>query len=141
MNDLTIFQMQLSALKNHGKQTPESIQHIIDHCKFKDWEIRLKFTDPETHLGPYLQVVFTDKDAFTGEEEEQFCRKWTLSYHMCDTEVVDTVYAAIERAMRHEVMEQFKFLGRRIYNPHRNVYSLYDVSSGQENIDIREPNM
>ena len=115
-------------------QTKESLARLVALCQFRDWSIRLRWDDDR----PYLQIFFMEKDEFTGEVTEQACRKWFLSMHMCDTEVVDTVYASVKRAMEHEVREQFKFMDKRIYNPHRNVYKLVEIASGPDCIDTRD---
>ena len=57
---------------------------------------------------------------------------------MCDTEVVRTVFVAIKQAMMHEIEEKFKFNGKRIFNPHRSIYALLEIST-KENIDLRCP--
>lgn len=114
-------------------QTKESLERLICACAFRDWSIRLRWDEDR----PYVQIFFMERDEFSGEVSEQACRKWFLSLHMCDTEVVDTVYASVERAMLHEVREQFKFMGKRIYNPHRNVYKLVEAASGPDCVDTR----
>lgn len=45
-------------------------------------------------------------------------RKWYLSDHMTEDEVVKTCYAAFKAAVEHEVMEGFKVNGQRVFNPH-----------------------
>lgn len=129
------FEAEVAKLKNGEMQTPASLQKIVEATEFKEWNILLRYDNGR----PYIQIRFEDYDPFEHEVREQSCRKWSLSYYMKDTEVVDTVFAAVERAMRHEVHEMFKFNGRRVHNPHRNVYTLWDVSTGEENIDIRKP--
>lgn len=105
-------------------QTLETIKSIINNVSFNDWTFRV---GTNTDDSPYLQVLFIDKDRITGAEEIQRCRKWQLSYHMVNSEVVRTAFKAVEAAMLHEVQEAFKYKGARVYNPHVDLDSLADA--------------
>jgi len=116
-------------------QTKETLQKLVDDCSYLDWDIQLRY-DTRLALGedgdedrPYIQIIFQGIDAVTGEMEEQRCRKWMLSYHMVDGEVVSTVYAAIERAVIHETREFFLYQGLRIYNPHGSLAALVEIAA------------
>ena len=113
-------------------QTNETLKSLLSQCSFNDWNIELKFDDTR----PYVQISFLETCKYTGIKSIQNCRKYTLSYEMCDTEVVRTVFTAINQAMLHEIQESFKFKGRRIFNPHRDVYSLWEISDSST-IDVR----
>ncbi len=119
---------------NKKLQTVDSLKALLKACAFGEWDIDLKF-DGER---PYVQLSFMDTDEFTGLLERQHCRKYTLSYEMCDTEVVRTVFIAIKQAMTHEIEEKFMYKGRRIFNPHRSVDALLQISDGTH-VDIRQP--
>ena len=108
------------------KGPPElRLQAIIDRCEFNDWIIILHF-DGER---PYLQVHFKAAcNVHGGELCEQSGRKWFLSYHMTDSEVVGTAFLAVKTAVEHEVREQFKFMNQPIYKPHYNVYELHNLA-------------
>lgn len=110
-----------------------SLQSLVDDCKFKDWNIVLRFD----HDRPYVQIQFKGTDNFGSEEEMQYGRKWMLSYHMCDTEVVRTVKKAIDAAMQHEVDENFKYMGRTIFNPHRSIVALWQAAGAENGVDLR----
>ncbi len=116
-------------------QTVESLEALVNDCQFKDWQIHLGWDGDR----PYVQVKFLEKDEFTGKQEWQHCRKWTLSMHACDTEVIDTVFLALRRAAEHEVEESFKFRGRRVYNPHISVHKLWELAGQKGIIDLRKP--
>lgn len=116
-------------------QTKKTLQALVDDCSYLDWNILLRY-DTRLALGedgeedrPYIQIVFMGEDALTGKLEEQRCRKWMLSYHMVDGEVVATVYAAIERAVIHESREYFLYKGLRIYNPHGSLRALVEIAA------------
>lgn len=130
----TYTQSGYTLVMSTSRQTKESLQALINACKFKDWIIALRF-DGER---PYVQIQFKDKDNFGTKEEMQYGRKWMLSYHMCDTEVVRTVKKAIDAAMQHEVDENFKYNGRSIFNPHRNIQMLWIAAGGENSVDLRK---
>ena len=110
-----------------------TLKELVELCEFKDWEI-LYF---EKNGVPYLQVQFVAEDCNTGERERQYCRKWMLSHHMCDSEVARTAYKAVSAAMQHEVEEYFKFGGEPVYRPHFDVWSLFNLSQNNR-IDKRK---
>ena len=60
----------------------------------------------------WLQLLYKiDHKPFRG-------RKWMLSPHMLDDEIVKTVWLAFEVAVKHELLEGFRFSGERVFNPH-----------------------
>ena len=118
-------------------QTMESLQAIIGDISFKDWNIRL---DRYANEGPaYIQCLFLDKDRHTGNVELQRCRKWVLSFFMTDSEVVRTVFLAIQQAVVHEAQEEFKYRGARIYNPHHDYNDLAStILAHKIRVSVRE---
>lgn len=101
--------------------TLEDIKTLVNECQFNDWMFRV---DAYSDGTPYVQVLFKDRDRITGEEEIQRCRKWVLSLHSTNSEIVRAVFKAVEAAALHEVQEAFKFRGARIYNPHMDLEAL-----------------
>lgn len=117
-------------------QTLENIKFIIARCSFNDWTFRVGLNKDNT---PYLQVLFVDKDRITGDEEIQRCRKWQLSYHMVNSEIIRTAFKAVEAAMQHEVEEAFKYNGARIYNPHLDLEELaFEINNRKVSISLRD---
>lgn len=100
--------------------TLENIRSIAGDCKFKDWQFRVD----QSNGVPYLQVLFEDTDRISGKTELQRCRKWLLSYHMTPSEVIRTAHMAVRQAMEHEVDEEFRYLGARLFNPHADLQKL-----------------
>jgi hypothetical protein len=76
----------------------------------------------------YLQIEYTCPCTKTGQDESWKGRKWYLSEHMTDDEVVKTAYTAFEAAVKHEVMEGFKFNSIILFNPHVNFRELLEIS-------------
>lgn len=117
-------------------QTLDTIKEIVSNCQFNDWTLYVGFDG-----RAYVQVLFMDKDRITGKEELQRCRKWYLSYHMTNSEVIRTTFMAVEAAMLHEVQEAFKYKGQRIFNPHMDYEALAEVMQRKEiGVSLREDN-
>lgn len=76
----------------------------------------------------FLQVVYHAPCTKTGETKEWRGRKWYLSEHMTEDEIIKTAYTAFEYAVKHEVMEGFKVDGIILFNPHVNFEALLSVS-------------
>lgn len=116
-------------------QTPESIEKLVFDCEFNDWQFRVGYDGgqhadlPLQESRPWLQVRFSAPcNMNAGEEYTQSGRKWMLSYHMTDDEVVSTALKAVLTANEHEVREQFKWRGQPIYRPHYDIYELHKLS-------------
>ena len=56
---------------------------------------------------------------------------------MVDGEIVGTAHMAIQAAVLHEADEMFRYNGRTIFNPHRDIQALFDISV-KENVDVRQ---
>jgi hypothetical protein len=68
--------------------------------------------------GFYVQIRFPAEAPYDG------CRKWYVSSHATESEVVQTVFLAALIAQEHELRENFKFMGKDIFNPHHDVIHL-----------------
>lgn len=118
------------------------IERIIDACEYPGFEFKLG-EDPAPINGLlstpprlWLQVCCPNgTDTKTGKPLAWKGRKWMLSYFMTDTEVVHTVWAAIQRALLHEASELFQFQGARIFDRHISVHDLaHMVSADPEGV-------
>ena len=87
----------------------------------------------------YIQCYYTTPCTVTGEDTEWRGRKWYLSDHMSDDEVVKTCYGAFKAAVEHEVMEGFKYLGQRVFNPHTPFLTLVSASRHERFRDQQPP--
>jgi hypothetical protein len=76
----------------------------------------------------FIQVVYDAPCSKTGHADTWKGRKWQLSEHMTDDEIVKTMYAAFEAAVKHEILEGFKVDGRVLFNPHVNFEELLLIS-------------
>lgn len=120
-------------------QNLDSMRELIGKIECSLGMIRLVFIVDEYNGAPYLQIFFRAPDAETGKMEDQWCRKFTLQYTMCDTEVVRTAYKAAEAAYIHELQEAFRFMDMPIYNPHTDIYKLVELRMQPDVDDTRIP--
>lgn len=63
-------------------------------------------------------------DMSDGELKLQLGRRWPLSEHMVESEVVQTVFSAIEWWEEHERRENFRYLGQKVFSPHLDLGKL-----------------
>ena len=117
-------------------QTLRTIQKLVGEVKFNDWNFLVKTNQDGT---PYLQIKFLAPGSFSDSDEleMQSCRKWQLSYHMCDEELNSTAFKAMLAAVEHEAREQFHWRGEAIYRPHYDIYALHKLSASNA-VDKRE---
>lgn len=84
----------------------------------------------------YLQIEYRTPCTKTAEILPWKGRKWYLSEHMTDNEIIFTAYTAYEMAMKHEIMESFKINGVILLNPHVDYKQLLEISNKET---VREP--
>jgi hypothetical protein len=117
--------------------TRQEIANIVGHCKYPGFEIQVKIDKDSDRL--YLQVYCPhDFDNDTGQEVSWTGRKWMLSPYMCKNELVNTAFAAVERAVIHEMREKFKYRGEAIFNTHLDPDKLVDFVRNRDNINERK---
>lgn len=86
------------------------------------------FVDPVHGSRLYLQLVYYSPCTKTGKLGKWSGRKWYLSSHMTEDEIVKTAYGAFKAAVEHEVMEGFTFENKVVFNPHVSFRDLLTVS-------------
>lgn len=97
------------------------VRDALSKVTYRDWWLRLG-TDSDEAI--WIQWAFNATDVESGEAREHFCRKWRISSHMTDAEIVQTAFAAALAAEEHECRENFKYLGAPIFNPHLSLDAL-----------------
>jgi hypothetical protein len=116
-------------------KTFKEVEQIVNNISYKNWKLRVL----EKGDGFLLQVLFVAKDIKTGLDQEQRCRKWYISSHCCNSEIVRTAFKAIEAAELHELHENFQYKGRRVFDPHIDVDHLAGaIGDGLIGEDIRK---
>lgn len=108
------------------------------------WQAKRVYIDHPTYLGattthgqplgvPKLAVLefgmcfrtsFARPDRDTGVTNIGYGRWWLLQTGVTVSGVVKTAYAACKMILDHELMESFKYDGKRIFDPHHSVQAL-----------------
>lgn len=76
---------------------------------------------PGVILLQHLQILTCVRD---GAARECHGRKFYLSPHMTDEEILQTALLAVIQFEEHEVRERFHFDGKRIFGPHKSLAAL-----------------
>lgn len=89
----------------------------------------------------YLQVFYYAPCRKDGKIKQFRGGKHYLSPHMTEDEIVKRAYVAFEATVKHEIMEEFRFDGKTVFNPHVNFRKLLEISDEEvfrtpENFDI-----
>lgn len=109
-------------------QNAMTLHKILEDTTFGDWKVALFWVvDAKNDNHYYLRVQADGACNITGEPMSWQGRKWALSKHMTDGEVVQTAFLAIMTAMEHEIREQFKYKGQAVFDPHYNINKLVEL--------------
>lgn len=111
----------------------EEIQSIVDRVKYKSWLFHLSLRGYAPGAGldgdVCLQVMFYAPDnANKVQPVLQKGRKFLISRYSCTTEIVETCWAAVQRAELHEMMKKFTYRGVDIFNNHRDVEARVEIA-------------
>jgi hypothetical protein len=121
----------------------EQMQEIVNLCEFALDGIPYTFTVTEKNGVPYLQASYQERDIVTGEDKLQKTRKWQLSEHMVEQEIVGTVFLCIQTSVEHRTREHFLYKpspelkGRRIFQPHFSPKVLWEAAGHKSSLDYR----
>ena len=96
----------------------EALINVVQSCT-SEGHVLVVGVDGER---PYLQVLGRGGNG----------RKWFLSHHMTESEVVQTALAAVLAFVEHEAREGFEWHGRKIFGPHFDVKQLW-YCAGKDN--------
>lgn len=72
----------------------------------------------------YLSAQFHAPDCKSGQLVKQRTRKWLLSRHMTNSEVVQTALKCVLASVEHEARERFLYTGQPIFAPHFDIEDL-----------------
>lgn len=111
---------------------------IADRCSYPG--LRLEVIWEGTTLNPifFLRVLALEGTCNTTAQPHPWKgRKWRLSQHMTDGEVVWTAFKAILTAIEHEARELFKFDGVAVADSHVDIHKLVSLMKDPVNIAAR----
>lgn len=104
---------------------------LLESVKYRNWMLRA-WEDSTRAGAPYLQWAFMRRDVKTGHMCWQHGRKWYLSLHMTESELVLTAFKAAVTCEEHECRENFTYCGKRILSPHISVRALLEICEREE---------
>lgn len=113
-------------------QTPERLRSVVARIKYPGLRFEIVREDGKAWHGddpnwrPTLRVACDNGvNNMTGATGYSWTgRKWPLSIHMTDGEVVQTAWLALLVALEHEAREQFTFMGVSVLDPHYDIHKL-----------------
>jgi hypothetical protein len=100
----------------------DHFQDVLYRIQYKGWEFRVGGEPGRL----WMMVVFDapDTDGRSSVTQMQHGRKWLLSEHMTDSEVVQTAFKAVMAAEEHEARETFLVDGVAVLGPHFDLFKL-----------------
>jgi hypothetical protein len=115
----------------------DRLPDIINSIKLPfGWELHARH---DARGFAYIQVGDSAaRDNVTGEATAWRGRKWLLSEHMTDGEVVQTAFLAVMTAVEHEAREVFTYQGRAIFDPHYDIYKLVELRARPDALRERD---
>jgi hypothetical protein len=112
------------------------LEDIAALIVYKNW--RFQFAQDGFALWN-LQVRFAAPHSESGADENWTGRKWRITPHMSDSEIVQTALKAVLAAEEHEARERFMYRGRAVYGPHLDVEQLWHLAGKTDALDVRQP--
>ena len=106
------------------------IENIVDRCTFAGLGLREpRWRVLEKGDGFLVQLSYIEPCVKTDEIEVQHTRKWYVSAHAIEEEVVQTCLKALLTSAEHRVREHFRYRGEPLFHPHQKLSAL--VAAGQ----------
>jgi hypothetical protein len=115
----------------------ECIQHFDDVLTRVDFP-EFYFVVSVSKGAFYFQIECNGRCNVTDAQARWKSRKWLLSPHMTDGEIVQTAFLAVLTALEHEARERFKYRGVSIFDPHYDVEELVRLRGAQGSIKERD---
>lgn len=118
------------------RMTRQEVARIIDQVRFMDRKFRLL----EKGDGFLVQMRYLEADVEHPEKglQIQATRKWYVSPYMTESEVLETVWAMVQRSQLHVASEHFTYKGKRVYSQHFSVKARLTACE-QGCFDVRQP--
>jgi hypothetical protein len=90
-----------------------------------EWEVEsvssTMYDGTERLRGYALRTTFRRPERESGEISIGYGRWWIVPQDVTVSGVVKTAFAAAKMILEHEVMESFKWQGKRVFDPHNSV--------------------
>ncbi len=76
----------------------------------------------------FLQITYKADCNKGGVLKDWHGRKWYLSTHMTEDEIIKTLFIAFKSVVEHEILEGFKVDEKILFNPHTSYLELLAIS-------------
>ena len=116
--------------------TLDQVSDVLRRCAFPGYSFTV-YGDFAQGCECYMQARFMAPCAFGGEPKPQATRKWRLSQHMTNSEIVQTALKCVLTAVEHEARENFKYRGQAIFGPHFDVEALVAIRRSNR-LEVRQ---
>lgn len=104
-------------------KTGQDFQDLLNRIQYPGFQFEY-FSEANI---PFLRVKCEQAtDNTSGEPTSWNGRKWRLSRHMTDMEVVNTAFLAVMTALEHEARELFKVDDIAVMDSHRDLDQLVE---------------
>lgn len=129
-----------------AKTFEDRVSDLLNRTRFPDLKIsahfEMTFSGAMRDARWYLRVDALPGShwatcAVTQEALPWSGRKWRLSEHMTDGEVVQTAFLAVKTALEHEARERFTFDGVSVFDPHYDIHKLVDLRRQDDSLEER----
>lgn len=117
--------------------TLTKVRNLLDRIDYDGHGKTTSFVATERAGGFMVQIRFMDNDVVTHELAEQSGRKWYVSRHATDSEVIQTALKAALASAEHEVRERFRVDGVLPYGPHMDIDALVGLLKSTDATDAR----
>lgn len=120
-------------MKDKQVDNIKELQEILDNISMKNtsldfqWKFEIRPCRDPDFPGWFVQVAFTRPDTETGADGLGRSRPEFVAHGAWESGVVKTGWLLIELTVRHELMEGFRYLDKRIFNPHNSVHALASI--------------
>lgn len=110
--------------------TYNDVMKVLVRISYKDWQLCYRYD------GDRLMIYwdFAAPCTTTGIVQRWQSRKWPLSMHMVEGEIVQTAFMAALQAEEHESRESFKYKGIAPFNPHIKFAAIMESA---QHIEVR----
>lgn len=119
-----------------GSMTTAHAQQLLRLIRYPGYSFKVH----GDQRGPaYLQASFMAPcNMAGGVPVRQTTRKWRLSPHMTNSELVQTALKCVLTSIEHEAREQFRYRGAAIFGPHFDVDRLVSLCElGDKGKEVR----
>lgn len=105
----------------------DRFRDVLGRVEYKDWRFRIGGESRRYWMQVEFHAPDTDADSDASghvEPDVQRGRKWLLSEHMTESEIVQTAFTAVLAAEEHECRELFRVEGVAVLGPHFDLFAL-----------------